>query len=119
LHRNAFSVLNRYNVDAEISEWDKRNQPPAWVLLPTLEALTYPVCFIFLPLFTRLSFRLFHFTLGFPFPKLPPSFLTFVVGENVREDAPGNGFNSVLWNTGIVHELLFTAQVNFFPSGSI
>lgn len=94
------------------TEWD---QPPAWVQSPTLAALTYPVCFIFLLLFTCLSFCLFRSTLGFPFPKFPLSFLTLVVGENVRKDAPGNGFNGVLWNTGIVHELLFAGKVFFFP----
>ncbi len=38
------------------------------------------------------------------------AFLAFVVGENVREDAPGNVLNLMLRNTGIVDELLSTAQ---------
>ena len=38
------------------------------------------------------------------------TFLAFVVGENVREDAPGNVLNLMLRNTGIVDELFSTAQ---------
>ena len=38
--------------------------------------------------FPYLSFRLFRFTLSQPFPELPLTFFTFVVGEDVRENAP-------------------------------
>lgn len=71
--------------------------------------LTAP-CLVTCLLFPSLSFRLFCFTLSLPFPELPLAFLAFVVGENVREDAPGNVFNLVLRNTGIDDELLFAAQ---------
>ena len=57
-----------------------------------------------------LSFRLFRFTLSLPFPELPLTFFAFVVGENVGEDAPGDVFDFVLRNTGIVDELLLAAQ---------
>ena len=67
-------------------------------------------CLVTCLLFPFLSFRLFHFTLSLPFPELPLAFLAFVVGENIREDAPGNVFNLVLRNTGIVDELLLAAQ---------
>ncbi len=86
---------------------------------PTLAASIYPVWFIFLLLFTCLSFLLSRFAPGFPFPKLPLPFFTLVVGENIGKDAPGNGLDGVLWNAGIVHGFLFAAQVSFFPSGSI
>lgn len=71
--------------------------------------LTAP-CLVTCLLFPSLSFRLFCFTLSLPFPELPLALFTFVVGENVREDAPGNVFNLVLRNTGIVDELLLAAQ---------
>lgn len=60
--------------------------------------------------FPCLSFRLSRFTLSQPLPELPLAFFTFVVGENVGEDAPGDVLNFVLRNTGIVDELLFAAQ---------
>ena len=60
--------------------------------------------------FPYLSFRLFRFTLNQPLPELPLAFFTFVVGENVGEDAPGDVFDFVLRNTGIVDELLLAAQ---------
>ena len=60
--------------------------------------------------FPCLSFRLSRFTLSQPLPELPLAFFTFVVGENVEEDAPGDVLNFVLRNTGIVDELLFAAQ---------
>ena len=63
-----------------------------------------------LGLFTFLSFRLFCVTLCFPFPELPLTFFTFVVGEDVRENAPGDVLDFVLRNTGIVDELLLAAQ---------
>ena len=61
--------------------------------------------------FPYLSFRLFRFTLSQPLPELPLAFFTFVVGENVGEDAPGDVLDFVLRNTGIVDEFLFAAQV--------
>ena len=67
-------------------------------------------CSVTCLLFPFLSFRLFHFMLSLPFPELPLAFFTFVIGENIREDAPGDVFNLVLRNTGIVDELLFAAQ---------
>ena len=60
--------------------------------------------------FTFLSFRLFRFTLSQPFPELPLAFFAFVVGEDVRENAPGDVLDFVLRNTGIVDELLLAAQ---------
>lgn len=48
--------------------------------------------------------------LSLPFPELPLTFFAFVVGENVGEDAPGDVLDFVLRNTGIVDELLSTAQ---------
>ena len=61
--------------------------------------------------FPYLSFRLFRFTLNQPLPELPLAFFAFVVGEDVRENAPGNVLDFVLRNTGIVDELLPAAQV--------
>ena len=60
--------------------------------------------------FPYLSFRLPRLTLSQPFPELPLSFFAFVVGEDVRQDAPGDILDFVLRNTGIVYELLFAAQ---------
>lgn len=61
--------------------------------------------------FPFLSFRLFCFTLSQPFLELPLAFFTFVVGEDVRENTPGDVLDFVLRNTGIVDELLLAAQV--------
>ena len=60
--------------------------------------------------FHCLSFRLFRFTLSQPLPELPLAFFAFVVGEDVGENAPGDVFDFVLRNTGIVDELLLAAQ---------
>lgn len=60
--------------------------------------------------FPFLSFRCFRFTLSQPFPELPLSFFAFVVGEDVRQDTPGDVLDFVLRNTGIVYELLLAAQ---------
>ena len=60
--------------------------------------------------FPYLSFRLFRFTQSQPFSELPLTFFAFVIGENVRENAPGDVFDFVLRNTGIIDELLFAAQ---------
>ena len=62
-------------------------------------------------LFTFLSFRLSRFTLSQPLLELPLAFFAFVVGKDVRQDAPGDVLDFVLWNTGIVYELLLAAQV--------
>ena len=74
--------------------------------------LTAP-CLVTCLLFSLLSFRLFRFTLSLPFPELSPAFVAFVVGENVRKDAPSDVFDLVLRNTGIVDELLFAAQAGW------
>ena len=68
---------------------------------------------ILLCLFSLLSFRLFRLTLSQPLPELPLTFFTFVVGEDVREDAPGDVLDFVLRNTGIVDELLPVAQAGY------
>ena len=60
--------------------------------------------------FPFLSFRLSRSTLSLPFPELSLAFFTFVVGEDIGENAPGDVLDFVLRNTGIVDELLFTAQ---------
>ena len=60
--------------------------------------------------FPFLSFRLSRFKLSLPLSELPLTFFTFVVGEDVRQDAPGDVFDFVLRNTGIIDELLFAAQ---------
>ena len=60
--------------------------------------------------FPYLSFRLFRLTLSQPLPELPLTFFAFVVGEDVRQDAPGDVLDFVLRNTGIVDDLLFAAQ---------
>ncbi len=54
-----------------------------------------------------------RFTLSLPFPEFPLAFCAFIVGENIREDAPGNVFDLVLRNTGIVDELLLAAQAGY------
>ena len=61
-------------------------------------------------LFTILSFRLFRFLHCFPFLELPLAFLGFVVGDDIGKYAPGDWFNDVLRNTGIVHRFLFAAH---------
>ena len=60
--------------------------------------------------FPYLSFRLFRFTLSQPLLELPLSFFALVIGENVRQDVPGDVLDFVLRNTGIVDELLLAAQ---------
>ena len=63
--------------------------------------------------FPYLSFRLFRLTLSQPLPELPLTFFTFVVGEDVRENTPGDVLDFVLRNTGIVDELLLAAQAGY------
>lgn len=71
--------------------------------------LTAP-CLVTCLRFPFLSFRLFRFTLSLPFPELPLAFCAFIVGEDVWENTPGNVFNLMLRNTGIVDELLLVVQ---------
>ena len=71
--------------------------------------LTAPYSVTFL-LFPFLSFRLIRFALSLPFPEFSLTLFAFVVGEDVRENAPGNVLDFVLRNTGIVDELFFAAQ---------
>ena len=73
------------------------------------DKLTAPCSVTFL-LSPFLSFRLSRFMLSLPFPELPLSFFAFVVGKDVRENAPGNVLDFVLRNTGIVDELFPAAQ---------
>ena len=72
-----------------------------------------------LALFTFLSFRLFCITLCFPFAELPLTFLGFVICDDIGKNAPGDCFNSVWRNTGIVHGFLFTSHKFLIPPGSI
>ena len=46
-----------------------------------------------------------------PLPELPLAFFAFVVGEDIRENAPGNVLDLVLRNTGIVDKILSASQV--------
>ena len=72
-------------------------------------------CSVTCLLFPFLSFRLFRFALSLPFPELPLAFFAFIVGENIREDAPGNVFNLVLRNTGIGDCLFYGSSRSFPP----
>ena len=60
--------------------------------------------------FPCLSFRCFRFTLSQPLLEFPLSFFAFVVGEDVRQDAPGDVLDFVLRYAGIVDELFPAAQ---------
>ena len=60
--------------------------------------------------FPYLSFRLIRFTLSKPLLELSLTFFALVIGEDVRENAPGDVLDFVLRNTGIIDELLFAAQ---------
>ena len=60
--------------------------------------------------FTFLSFRLFCFLHCFPFLELPLAFLGFVVCDDVGKYAPGDWFNDVLRNTGIIYGFAFAAH---------
>ena len=60
--------------------------------------------------FPYLSFRLIRFTLSKPLSELLLTFFALVIGEDVRENAPGDVFDFVLRKTGIVDELLLAAQ---------
>ena len=37
-----------------------------------------------------------------PFCKFPLPFLTLIEGQNVRQDAAGNGLDLMLWNTSYI-----------------
>ena len=73
------------------------------------DKLTAPCSVTFL-LSPFLSFRLSRFMLSLPFPELPLSFFAFVVGEDVRQETPGDVLDFVLRNAGIVDELFPAAQ---------
>ena len=62
--------------------------------------------------FPCLSFRLSRFTLSQPLPELPLTFFAFVIGEDIKKNTPGDVFDFVLRNTGIVYELLLAAQAD-------
>ena len=74
--------------------------------------LTAP-CSVNYLLFPLLSFRLSCFTLSLPFPELLLAFFAFVVGEDVRQETPGDVLDFVLRNTGIVDKLLLAAQADY------
>ena len=69
--------------------------------------------------FTFLSFRLFCVTLGFPFTEFLLTFLSFIICDDIGKNAPGDCFNSVWRNTGIVHGFLFASHKFLIPPGSI
>ena len=52
----------------------------------------------------------FLFPLGFPRRELPLPLLAFVEREDVRQEAPGELFDLVLRDVGVVYELLPTTQ---------
>ena len=89
------------------------NPPTAVSIIRTRCRQTGDTLCGYLLAFSFLSFRLFHFTLSQPFPELPLAFFAFVVGKDVRQDAPGDVLDFVLWNTGIVYELLLAAQAGY------
>ena len=60
--------------------------------------------------FPYLSFRLIRFTLSKPLLELSLTFFALVIGEDVRENAPGDVLDFVLRNAGIVDELFPAAQ---------
>ena len=104
-----FNTLCQEIVEQRISLYEDTYYRPGniWALYHHLEKADRTV-FVFRSPY--LSFRLFRFTLSQPILELPLAFFTFVVGENVGEDAPGDILDFVLRNTGIVDELLFAAQ---------
>ena len=50
------------------------------------------------------------FPLGFPRRELPPALLALIERENVRQEAPGELFDLMLRDIGVVYELLSTTQ---------
>ena len=60
--------------------------------------------------FPYLSFRLIRFTLSKPLSELLLTFFALVIGEDVRENAPGDVLDFVLRNAGIVDEHFPAAQ---------
>ena len=67
-----------------------------------------PASFYFL---FQLIVVLFHFSLLLSFGKLPLSFLAFIIGQNVGQEAAGNRLNLMGWNVCMVDQFLFLAQV--------
>ena len=53
------------------------------------------------------------FPLGFPRYEIPLTILAFVEREDVRQEAPGEFFNLMLRDIGVVYELFPTTQ--FLP----
>ena len=76
-------------------------------------------CSLFLGVCTFPSFRLFCFLRCFPFTECPLTFLGFVICDDVGKYAPGDCFNSMWRNTGIVHGFLFVSHKFLIPPGSI
>ena len=64
---------------------------------------------------TTLPFRQFRITQSFPFLEFPLAFFALIECNDVRQDAPGDVFDLVLRNTGIVDELLPASQVAKLP----
>ena len=52
----------------------------------------------------------FFLPLGFPCRKLPLTFLALIVREDVRQEAPGEFFDLVLRDVGVVYEFFLTTQ---------
>ena len=52
----------------------------------------------------------FFLPLGLPRCKLPLAFLALIEREDVRQEAPGELFDLVLRDVGVVYELLPTTQ---------
>ena len=55
----------------------------------------------------------FCLPLGFPCRELPLALLTLIKREDVRQEAPGELFDLILRDIGVVYELLPTTQ--FLP----
>lgn len=51
-----------------------------------------------------------------PFCKFPLPFLTLIEGQNVRQDAAGNGLNLMLWYGSVIDQFFLSAQ-RIPPSG--
>ena len=52
----------------------------------------------------------FLFPLGFPRRELPLAFLALIEREDIRQEAPGQLFDLVLRDVGVVYELFPTTQ---------
>ena len=86
------------------------NQPTAVSIIRKRCRQTGDTLCGYLLAFPYLSFRLIRFTLSKPLPELPLTFFALVVGQDVGENAPGDVFDFVLRNAGIVDELFPAAQ---------